>query len=76
MQSFEKAVSLNPENPRALGLLAQMQFGTARFFKASTQEACENSRKALEKFATYVSANRLAPVWGKGMVEESLKECQ
>src|ERR1044071_8640831 len=32
MQSFGKAVALNPQNPRALALMAQMQFGTAKFF--------------------------------------------
>ena len=76
MQQFGKAVGLNPENPRALALLAQMQFGTARFFNASTAEACATTSKAIEKFNTYKSDNELAPVWGKGMAEGLLKQCQ
>ena len=76
MQSFSKAVNLNPENPRALGLLAQMQFGTARFFNASTADACGTAKTALEKFGTYNSENTLAPVWGRSMVEDLLKRCQ
>ena len=32
MQAFGKATALNPENPRALALTAQMQHGTAKFF--------------------------------------------
>ncbi len=75
-QFFGKANGLNPENPRALALLAQMQFGTARFFNAANTEACETTSKALEKFATYKSENPLAPVWGKSMTEDLLKQCK
>ena len=76
MQSFDQAIALNPENPRALALMAQMQFGTARFFKGSTAEACATTTKAMEKFSTYKSENALAPSWGKGMAEGLLKQCE
>ncbi len=75
MQSFDQAITLNPENPRALALMAQMQFGTARFFKSSTAEACATTTKAIEKFTTYKSENALAPSWGKAMAEGLLKQC-
>jgi hypothetical protein len=76
MQLYEKALVLNPENPRALALIAQMQFGTARFFNSPTDEACATSRKALENFATYKSSNPLAPAWGKQMTEGLLQNCK
>ena len=76
MQTFGKAIGLNPENPRALSLMAQMQFGTARFFNAQPTEACGTVTKALEKFETYKSENPLAPIWGKGMTEALKKNCQ
>jgi hypothetical protein len=76
MQSYSKAVALNPENPRALGLLAQMQYGTAQFFGSSTNEACETGRTALQKFETYKSENPLAPQWGKPMTEEMVANCK
>lgn len=31
MQTFGKALGMNPNNPRAMSLMAQMQLGTARF---------------------------------------------
>jgi len=75
MQAYNKALSLNAENPRALGLLAQMQFGMAKFFKSPTTEACATATKSLEKFQSYQSPNELAPKWGRGMSEGLLKQC-
>jgi Flp pilus assembly protein TadD len=75
-QSFGKAVSLNPENPRALSLLGQMQYGTAQFFNSSTTEACATLEKSLEKFASFKSENPLAPQWGKGMAESMKEKCK
>jgi tetratricopeptide (TPR) repeat protein len=76
MQTYEKALALNPENPRALSLMAQMQFGTAQFFGSSTKEACETGTIALQKFDTFKSDNPLAPQWGKKMTEEFKAKCQ
>ena len=74
-QSFGKAVAMNPENPRALSLLAQMQYGTAQFFNSPTTEACATLTKALEKFDSYKSSNPLAPQWGRKMAEGLKSRC-
>jgi tetratricopeptide (TPR) repeat protein len=76
MQAFNTALAFNPENPRALGLLAQMQFGTAQFFKSPITEACTLNSKASEKIQTYKSENPLAPVWGAGMIESLKEKCK
>lgn len=75
MQAFNKAIAVNPENPRALALLAQMQFGMAQFFGSSTAEACTTNTKAMEKFASFQSENLLAPRWGQQMVEGMKGQC-
>ena len=74
-ESYNKALALNPENPRALTLLAQMEFGTSQFFKAPTTDACNTNNKALEKFASQKSDNPLAPFWGKSVAEELKTKC-
>jgi hypothetical protein len=74
-QNFNKAVTMNPENPRALALMAQMELGTAQFFGSPTTEACATITKALEKFETYRTENPLAPVWGKSMAESVKAKC-
>ncbi|HEY9045222.1 MAG TPA: hypothetical protein VIN08_04975, partial [Ohtaekwangia sp.] len=76
MQVLNKAVAVNPENPRALALLAQMQFGTAQFFGSPATEACTTNAKALEKFTTFQSENPLAPRWGQQMVDGLKLKCQ
>jgi hypothetical protein len=76
MQAYGKAVEINPENPRALVLMAQMQHGTAKFFGSSTVEACQTLSRAVEKFNTFKSDNPLMPQWGKGMAEGMKTQCK
>ena len=76
MQTLGRALSLNPENPRALALIAQTQYGTAQFLGSPTTEACATNAAALEKFATFKSENPLAPKWGKRMAEETAGNCK
>jgi hypothetical protein len=75
MQQFGKATAMNPDNPRALALMAQMQHGTAKFFSSPLTEACTTLDRALQKFETYTSENPLSPRWGGGMALELKKEC-
>jgi len=76
MQTFGKAISLNPENPRALALLAQIQFGTAQFLGSPVTEACSANESALQKFATFKSDNPFAPQWGRQMAEGLKTKCK
>jgi tetratricopeptide (TPR) repeat protein len=75
-QLYNKATSMNPENPRALAFLAQMQMGVAKFMNSPTTDACNTNRKAIEKFASFKSDNPIAPQWGKVMTEGLTKQCQ
>ncbi|MEP2671629.1 MAG: hypothetical protein ABJH04_21675 [Cyclobacteriaceae bacterium] len=76
MQTFGKALGLNPNNPRAMALMAQMEFGTAQFFKASTADACATASTAIEKFETFDSDNPLAPRWGKESAMRVVSQCK
>lgn len=76
MQTFGKALAINPNNPRAMALMAQMQYGTAQFFGSPTTEACGVAAKALTLFNSEKPQNPIAPAWGKEMAEELLKSCK
>ena len=75
-QTYSKALGMNPENPRTLAFMAQMQMGMANFRGSPTTDACATVKKSLEKFTTYKSENPLAPQWGKGMSDGLVKQCQ
>ena len=75
-QTYSKALGMNPENPRTLAFMAQMQMGMANFMGSPTTDACATVKKSLEKFTTYKSENPLAPQWGKGMSDGLVKQCQ
>lgn len=73
--SFQKAIQLNPENPRAHFLLGRMQYGTAQFMGGGNADACASLFKALMLFDKEdASANPFAPSWGKEGTQESIKE--
>ncbi|MBN8578497.1 MAG: hypothetical protein J0L66_16260 [Cytophagales bacterium] len=74
-QTYGMALGINPNNPRALALMAQMQFGTARFLGSSTTEACGLAKKALAQFDLHKTNNPLAPTWGREMTQELVKQC-
>lgn len=76
MQAFGKALALNPDNPRALYLMGQMELGTAKFFGSDTSAACAKLTSSIEKFDTYHSDNPLAPTWGKKSAENAAAACQ
>lgn len=75
MAAFEKAVQLNPSNPRAQFLLGNWSFGTAQFFNASTEESCEMIKKSINLFETE-QPGELEPSWGKEMATGMLSYCQ
>jgi len=76
VQAYERALKLNPENPRAWALLAQMQYGTAEFFGSSTAEACGSLQQAISWFETFKSENPLAPQWGRSMADRLKEKCK
>lgn len=75
-RSFSTAVALNPENPRALVLMGQMQYGTAQFFGSPTTDACATIEKSVQKFETYKAESVLAPQWGKQLAEGLKSNCK
>ncbi len=74
--ALAKAAGMDPENPRALFLLAQMQMGTAQFFGSDTSEACATLDKAIELFEMQKLMHPLDPAWGKDMAMAVKKQCK
>lgn len=72
---FGEAIALDPENPRAVLLMGQMEFGTAQFFGSGFEKACGYIQRAYDIFEQTPDELTTLPTWGKGMAEASLAHC-
>ena len=76
--SLQKALILNPENPRAMYMQAQLSYGTAQFFGSDTSDACATIDRAItifEKHEKEPSSDPFAPSWGKIFAQSFKKRC-
>ena len=79
MNTFGRALSLDPQNPRAMLLMAQMELGMAQFFGQGPEKACgmvQNSIKLFEQEEKQQLDATLSPVWGKDMAVKIAAQCQ
>lgn len=79
IQTFQKAIHLEKNNPRAQILMAQMEFGMAQFYGQKPDKACNTTYSSLALFeaeSNKTSANKLNPRWGMEMAERLAKGCQ
>ena len=76
MQTYGEALRLNPENPRALALMAQMRYGTAQFFGSSTAEACGMAKNSLPIFESEEKGQSFDPTWGVEMANGLISQCE
>ena len=72
--AIAKAKEINPENPRAYLLKAQMVYYTPAQFGGGPEKACPEVQEANTKFTNFKPSSALAPTWGaeqmKGLVCE------
>ncbi len=70
---YQKALTLEPNNPRAILQKAQFDMGTAKYFNRSTQPMCNDIKKSIQLFDTFEVASSIHPNWGKDQAETLLK---
>lgn len=75
MQSFGKAMQMNPENPRAKIMMAQMELGTAQFMGTDTSKACQMAREGAALLEKEEREKSFEPSWGHESAEQILKGC-
>ena len=74
MQSFGKAISMNPTNPRAKIMMAQMEVGTARFMGTDTSKACGLAQEGADLLAEE-NVEGFEPSWGADSAQQILSGC-
>ncbi|NWJ49699.1 MAG: hypothetical protein HXX14_02435 [Bacteroidetes bacterium] len=74
-EAFEKAESLNPENPRIYFLKGQSVMNMPKMFGGGKEAAKPIFEKAKTKFENFKPTNEIYPNWGKDMNEKILASC-
>ena len=72
---FEKAKSIDPDNPRAWYMQGNMQLGTAQFMGATNEVGCQSLLTAKEKYGAYKNENPIAPDWGYESLLKAMEQC-
>ena len=75
-EAFQKAESLNAENPRIYYLRGQNMMNMPKMFGGGKEAAKPMFQKASEKFLSFKPADMFAPNWGKEQNAQSLKSCE
>jgi hypothetical protein len=73
-QALDKAITLNPENPRIYLLEGQDKFFTPEQYGGSKSEAKKLFETALKKFDSFKPATDIDPHWGKASTEYFLSQ--
>jgi len=75
-KSFDKALELNPDNPRVYFLRATMTFHMPEAYGGGAAKALPLFQLADEKFRIYKPKTPISPNWGKEVNEAELKKAQ
>ncbi len=76
MQVLSQATAQNPENPRALYLLAQAKYGTAQFFGNDVTEVCAMFDRAYTLVEAEHQTDPLLPSWGRKEIAAMQQICK
>ncbi|MEC7263693.1 MAG: hypothetical protein VXW38_08125 [Bacteroidota bacterium] len=76
VQLYQKALELDPNNPRVVFSKAEWDMGAARYFGKDTAPYCKDVERALELFATFKTDTPFYPSWGKERAEQVLAACK
>jgi hypothetical protein len=75
-ESYNKAIALDPENPRGYYLMGMHIFFTPKFFGGGAEKALPYLRKAAERYERSEPASELHPSWGNYFNNELLKRAE
>ena len=74
--SLEKALALEPGNPRAKMMKLQLDMGAAPYMGQDPKSYCPEAKELMAKWDEYVPKSPLYPMWGKDQMAGILKGCE
>ncbi|WP_299103528.1 hypothetical protein [uncultured Winogradskyella sp.] len=76
VELYEKALTLEPENPRAKFCKADWNLNSAKYFGKDTAPFCEEIEASIKLFDTFKPESEFHPNWGKQRAEYVVKDCK
>lgn len=73
---YEAAITLEPNNPRAISGLAEFNIRSKTYTGGNTTTECEQLQKALSLYKTAKESEPFYPSWGQDRVEALLLTCK
>ena len=73
--AIAKALTMEPNNPRAIFLRISNGMGTASYFGEDTAPFCEQASELLHNWDSYELKSPIHPNWGKSEVEGIVERC-
>jgi tetratricopeptide (TPR) repeat protein len=76
MEQYNKALIIDPKNPRVLFSKAEFEIGGAKYWKTDTKPMCDAIAKSLELFANFKPESQFHPNWGADRAQAALDNCK
>lgn len=74
-QLYQKALTLDPNNPRVVFSKAEWGMGSAKYFGQDTTPYCKDVERSIELFTNFKAESPFHPNWGKDRAEMTLENC-
>lgn len=75
IELYDRAIKIDPNNPRAVFGKAEFEIGGAKYWGTDTKPMCEQVAKSIELFAKFKPESEFHPKWGADRAQETLKNC-
>lgn len=76
MKQYNKALLIDPKNPRVVFSKAEFEIGGAKYWKTDTKPMCEAIAKSIELFANFKPESVFHPKWGLDRAQQALISCK
>lgn len=76
MTEYQKALTINPKNPRAVFGKAEFELGGAKWSGVDTKPLCAEINRSLELFANFKPETPFHPNWGLDRAQQASTGCK
>ena len=76
MEQYNKALIIDPKNPRVLFSKAEFEIGGAKYWGTDTKPMCQAIAKSIELFANFKPETPFHPSWGLDRAQQALISCK